>query len=231
MVPLTPVFAEKKGIVMSFRSLTVVAALAVKRLPLKSLLFAALLFPSAPTLAAPITYTLTGDLLGNYEGLGSGALTGTITTDGTIGNLSSSDIVQWTINIAYGSYSNTITQANSVVGKYTGTSGLSATSTELSFQFSSASGYNYFEFSRPSYVSGLYADYVDWQGSSFGSSSNNLFASADGVGYAETSGQTGLQVIAQVAAVPEPSTWAMMLLGFCGLGFMAYRKKGALRFA
>lgn len=32
-------------------------------------------------------------------------------------------------------------------------------------------------------------------------------------------------------AVPEPSTWAMMLLGFLGLGFMAYRRRGsALRF-
>jgi hypothetical protein len=27
------------------------------------------------------------------------------------------------------------------------------------------------------------------------------------------------------AAVPEPSTWAMMLLGFAGIGFMAYRRK------
>jgi hypothetical protein len=27
------------------------------------------------------------------------------------------------------------------------------------------------------------------------------------------------------AAVPEPSTWAMMLLGFAGLGFVAYRRK------
>jgi hypothetical protein len=26
------------------------------------------------------------------------------------------------------------------------------------------------------------------------------------------------------AAVPEPSTWAMMLIGFAGLGFMAYRQ-------
>lgn len=36
-----------------------------------------------------------------------------------------------------------------------------------------------------------------------------------------------------IAPVPEPSTWAMMLLGFCGLGFMAYRKKNsaAPRFA
>jgi hypothetical protein len=28
-----------------------------------------------------------------------------------------------------------------------------------------------------------------------------------------------------VSAVPEPSTWAMMILGFFGLGFMAYRKR------
>jgi hypothetical protein len=27
------------------------------------------------------------------------------------------------------------------------------------------------------------------------------------------------------SAVPEPSTWAMMILGFAGIGFMAYRKK------
>jgi PEP-CTERM motif len=31
---------------------------------------------------------------------------------------------------------------------------------------------------------------------------------------------TGLQ-----SAVPEPSTWAMLLLGFAGVGFMAYRRK------
>jgi hypothetical protein len=27
------------------------------------------------------------------------------------------------------------------------------------------------------------------------------------------------------SAVPEPSTWAMMILGFCGLGFMAHQRK------
>jgi hypothetical protein len=27
------------------------------------------------------------------------------------------------------------------------------------------------------------------------------------------------------AAVPEPSTWGMMILGFAGVGFMAYRRR------
>jgi hypothetical protein len=36
-----------------------------------------------------------------------------------------------------------------------------------------------------------------------------------------------------IAAVAEPSTWAMMILGFAGVGFMAYRRKNktAFRFA
>jgi len=41
------------------------------------------------------------------------------------------------------------------------------------------------------------------------------------------SGQTGNTgpVDAHVGAVPEPSTWAMMILGFLGIGFVAYRRK------
>lgn len=31
-----------------------------------------------------------------------------------------------------------------------------------------------------------------------------------------------------VSAVPEPSTWAMMILGFCGVGFMALRQRNRL---
>lgn len=30
------------------------------------------------------------------------------------------------------------------------------------------------------------------------------------------------------SAVPEPSTWIMLLIGFCGLGFMAYRRKNPM---
>jgi hypothetical protein len=33
-----------------------------------------------------------------------------------------------------------------------------------------------------------------------------------------------------VSAVPEPSTWAMLILGFLGIGFMAYRRKNHTSF-
>jgi hypothetical protein len=33
-----------------------------------------------------------------------------------------------------------------------------------------------------------------------------------------------------VSAVPEPATWAMMILGFMGIGFLAYRRKSEASF-
>jgi hypothetical protein len=38
-------------------------------------------------------------------------------------------------------------------------------------------------------------------------------------------GTEGFSVPTTVAAIPEPSTWAMMILGFFGLGFVAYRRR------
>jgi hypothetical protein len=32
-------------------------------------------------------------------------------------------------------------------------------------------------------------------------------------------------VTANISAVPEPSTWAMMILGFAGVGYLAYRRR------
>jgi hypothetical protein len=36
--------------------------------------------------------------------------------------------------------------------------------------------------------------------------------------------------IAQITAVPEPSTWAMLLIGFAGIGFAGYRRSRASAF-
>jgi hypothetical protein len=40
-----------------------------------------------------------------------------------------------------------------------------------------------------------------------------------------------IDVAPAVAAVPEMSTWVMMILGFCGVGGLAMRRKGQLRLA
>ena len=47
------------------------------------------------------------------------------------------------------------------------------------------------------------------------------------------SGANGNQqsVLEVSPSVPEPSTWAMLLLGFAGVGFMAYRRKSKPAFA
>jgi hypothetical protein len=38
-------------------------------------------------------------------------------------------------------------------------------------------------------------------------------------------GLVTIDLISPITPVPEPSTWAMMILGFAGVGFMAYRRR------
>jgi len=45
-----------------------------------------------------------------------------------------------------------------------------------------------------------------------------------------SSGQNALEIDNISSSVPEPSTWAMMILGFMGVGFLAYRRKGRSTF-
>ena len=65
-------------------------------------------------------------------------------------------------------------------------------------------------------------------------SSNGLFAfsfAAPVTSVTFTSSENSLEVASVSSAVPEPSTWAMMLLGFAGLGYAAYRKTKTERMA
>jgi hypothetical protein len=61
------------------------------------------------------------------------------------------------------------------------------------------------------------------------------FGFADSLGFGDVPGyyndNTGSLTL-EVSSVPEPSTWAMMILGFAGIGFMTYRRrKSALALA
>jgi hypothetical protein len=55
------------------------------------------------------------------------------------------------------------------------------------------------------------------------------FIVVNGNGAGDTEGPTGLRVemAGAASAVPEASTWAMMLLGFGGVGLLAYRRRSS----
>lgn len=62
----------------------------------------------------------------------------------------------------------------------------------------------------------------------FGHSVHIFFDAPEGYTFVAGSGHDYSSTAATpVDGVPEPSTWAMMLLGFCGLGFMAHRRRNS----
>jgi hypothetical protein len=179
----------------------------------------------------------------DLTGTSSIGVSGTITTDGTIGTLSAADITDWLINqpvtrLAPG----TIDPANSTVTLTGGA--LTATSTELRFSFSdtapsllSFASNNFFGGSGGVNFQYCGADPTTPCFTSIGnrSSSITLALVAPGTGSTQASvPESGVSEIASAAAtpgVPQLSTWAMMLLGFAGLGFVGYRRATRARAA
>ena len=60
----------------------------------------------------------------------------------------------------------------------------------------------------------------------------NRFVSFSGpiTSFTLTSGSNSFEVDSFTTSVPEPATWGMMILGFLGVRFMAYRRKGRASF-
>jgi len=57
----------------------------------------------------------------------------------------------------------------------------------------------------------------------------DIFSGApNGLYEIESTNTNGAADFTLTAAVPEPSTWAMMILGFGGIGFLAYRRDNKL---
>src|SRR5258705_3589834 len=87
---------------------------------------------------ASITYGV-GELLPLDQGFGSGTVTGTITTDGTIGSLSYPNLQSWDLTAQIGSRSFTFNNTNS--GIIVGLSGLRATESQLLFDFTPSNSF------------------------------------------------------------------------------------------
>jgi hypothetical protein len=156
--------------------------------------------------------------------IGSGSVVGTVTTDGTLGVLSAGDLTDWDLMLSAGGSGFTLlgplSGSNSQID-VTG-SDLTATATELLFDFS---GVGFALFQNPSIGSGTNWWCVEGPSSGctpYGNSSSGTETVT--VASTELTNYDSIQVIGSAAgAVPEGSTWAMMLLGFAGLGYARYR--------
>lgn len=167
--------------------------------------------------AAPVTYNV-------FDQIGDGSsaitVTGTITTDGTIGNILISNILSYYLKATKNNVVATTFQPDGFHNIISSETGLSASATALTFDTSIANAYFGIKDSP-------FNEYYCLQGSSgfcngvpaSGQHYLNSFVAAGG------GALTGVFQFATVAAVPEPATWAMTIVGFLGVGVLAYRRR------
>lgn len=169
---------------------------------------------------ANIVYTIdqtstTPEVPGELSPL-SDTVIGTITTDGTIGALQSSNILSYNLQLIDNyrpGYDFDLTPLNSGIWFDTG-NGLSASATGLSFDFSDAGAVFIIQGTTPhGFSSGF--NYFCLQATTGpciqGETIVPDYYAVDGV---SATGLTGSMPL----GAPEPSTWALMLLAFSGLG-------------
>lgn len=184
---------------------------------LKGLVLLAMLFISTSSSGATI-YNVN-------RFIGGGSVTGTITTDGSIGILSSSNFLNWELHLNDSITSFTLFGLNS--GSANSTLRLvgdafSATSSELIFDFS-VSGFSFALFQNPTDGSG-----INWWCLEGTSCSNNPGGETVGIninGPIQFSPYTGQQIIASTSSTPVPA--AIWLFGSGLIGLIGMRKQSS----
>lgn len=149
--------------------------------------------------------------------VGNGRAVGSITTDGSVGVLTNDNITGFDITVSLQGYVRSFRMGAgwyNIVGN-----ALSATETGLFFD-AALPGSNYFYFSSDTYYyPGVYSIY-----SQHGGEGVQVYD------VAVRSGEGGLIRFADAAgAVPEPATWATMILGLGAVGVAVRRRKSASR--
>ena len=182
-----------------------------KSLWITVVLFAVVAAPAALR-ADDIIYTVN-------QPVGPGSVTGFITTDGTIGTLSSTDIVDWNLTLNDG-YGNTVDliPSNSTVGN-TGTD-LTASSSDLMFNFSGGFGAFSFNGSAAPSLGQLCYDSTTNCALTPGVDLYDVAGVIPCAYYGCNAGETGNQSIASdgtPVSTPEPGSLSSLGMGLAGI--------------
>jgi PEP-CTERM motif len=187
----------------------------------KSTILSALLGCAAAALAAAVS-PAHATVYNVDRTIGSGSVVGTITTDGATGTITFSDFTAWDLVLTGVGATATIT--NNDVGAAVWGEGLDITAdaTHVFFNFSASDGG--FLIFQDDKMSGNTYWCVD--STSIACTANEaVVPQSFGDPSAQAATLSGNQAIASTAgAVPEPATWALMLLGFAGLGYAGFRQ-------
>jgi PEP-CTERM motif len=154
-----------------------------------------------------------------------GSVVGTITTDGATGTIAPSDFIAWDLVLSGPGSTVTIANTDAQHAVYGSGVDITADATQISFNFSASDG-GFLVFQQTMNSGQTY-----WCVNSNNGTCNDN-ESVVPQGFMDTSAQfatrSGTLVIATAAgAVPEPTTWALMLLGFAGLGYAGFRRSRA----
>ena len=158
---------------------------------------------------AVITYS------GSVIGTNSATASYTITTDGTLGTLSASNFVSYTLSINGLNSSGTGTVSD-------GQGAASATATALSFNFSLGGAQQLIFFDGQSYLC-----FTNARTNCLGAQSPAIAFGSFRNGVKAFALRSGVEVIATSGVVPEPASWAMLITGF-GLTGAAMRRRKAI---
>ncbi|MCW6506693.1 hypothetical protein [Lichenifustis flavocetrariae] len=170
--------------------------------------------------AAPITYNIN-------QTIGSGSVVGSIGTDGTLGSLGASNVVDWTLTLTSGMASYVLTSSNSaVVGSG---ADLMATSSQLLFDYSGTDG-GYLLFQQGLYSGNHY--YCDAAAGNFACSQGATVAPESNSSPSfQNVGLSGNVVIGTaVSSVPLPAAlplFGVAVLTLAGLGYGKSRRKAS----
>ena len=182
---------------------------------LVGLSIAATIAVSEPAFASAVTYTVSGtfeNLSGSYySALSGGSFTGTFLAQSNTFPLAPSTydyLHNFPVNLYTANGSLFSTLSSSTSGSYLAISDNYLNlygGEQITFV---ANGTNYLQLVVPATFNGT----------------GSIIPGLD-TSYAEVGTNYAYLATGHVAAVPELSIWAMMLLGFAGVGFMAYRRK------
>jgi len=171
------------------------------------------------TASADITYVVD-------QRIGEGSVIGTITTDGATGVLSAGDIVSWSLLLDGIGASYLLTSTSPIAEKHVIGNDLAATTTDIYFNFGGAAGGQFLLQNGGEGGQNYWCNSVGYTSCYPGKSDVPVFYTNPSSQFDMTA--MGNQIIASTSGVvPEPSSWALMLLGIAGLGYAGWRR-GAL---